>query len=199
MKKGMILCTSIMLLVLFSTVTYNANGQKPTDPMTPGTWTINFGIGPGISYYSGYSLGFGPGFQVAAERGMWQLGPGVLTLGGELGFSYFWWNHNYITYNYKYSWTTFVISPRSAYHYGWKVPGLDTYGGVAFGIRIVSFHATYPTGYPHEYMTYNPAAVGFFPGIFVGGSYFFNPQIGINAELGYNITWVQIGMVFKLN
>jgi hypothetical protein len=121
--------------------------------MSKDSWLLNFGFGPGIHFYSGYTAGFGPGFQVAFEKGMWQLGPGVLTLGAEVGMSYFSYTNTYYGYyigevfhpdvSYTYRWFSFIMAARCAYHYGWKIPGLDTYGGVAAGMRFLSFSSTY--------------------------------------------------------
>jgi hypothetical protein len=36
-------------------------------------------------------------------------------------------------------------------------------------------------------------------GAFVGASYFVTPFFGFNAELGYDITDVQAGIIFKLH
>lgn len=174
--------------------TGNAFTQKnkaPMDPMEKDGMTLNFGFGPGIQYYGGYGTGFGPGFQVSFEKGMWKLGPGVLTLGGELGFSLF--NHSGL--DYKYTWFTSVGAVRSAYHYGWNVRGLDTYGGFSTGIRFLVFNSSLGTTYSENY---NPGSVYPFVGTFVGASYFFNDIIGINGEMGYNINYTQIGMIFKL-
>jgi hypothetical protein len=201
----------LIILLAFSgcILTNDVFAEKgPTDPMSVDSWTINFGLGAGIHYYSGYATGFGPGIQFAFEKGMWQLGPGVLTLGGEMGFSYFTYTGYYGGYHhggvyypdfsYKYTWLNFIMACRSAYHYGWKVPGLDTYGGLAMGFRFVSFTSSYADYYNGYYGTYEPAAFNFFPGFFVGGSYFFNHAIGVNAELGFNVNYAQIGMIFKL-
>ena len=186
-----------IFIILFGIFSSNdmVAGKGPTDPMSVHSWTINLGIGPGIHYYSGYTAGFGPGFQAAFETGMWQLGPGVLTLGAELGFSYFTYSYGEPKHSYKYSWFSVITAARCAYHYGWKVPGLDTYGGLATGIRFLSFTATYDYYYVNGY---SPAAVNFFPGIYFGASYFFTPAFGVNGELGYNTMFAQIGVIFKL-
>jgi hypothetical protein len=196
-RERIILFCIVVSGLLLASITCEAKG--PLDPMEKHSWTLNFGAGPGIQFYSGYPSGFGPGFQVAFETGMWKLGPGVLTLGGETGFSYFNYkggvNPDQAPDDYYYRWLTFVVACRSAYHYGWKVRGLDTYGGVATGMRYLVFRKTFYDGYYNEY---TPATFGVFGGIFVGGSYFFNSVIGLNGELGYNITYAQIGMVLKL-
>jgi hypothetical protein len=207
--KMKILVYSCFVLFLVSGIQASAQKSGPRDPMNVNTWLINFGIGPGIQYYSGYSAGFGPGFQASFEKGMWQLGPGVLTLGGEVGISYFsykysdgyYYNHVFYTGDvYKYSWISLITAARSAYHYGWKVKGLDTYGGLSTGMRFLSFSRKY-YGYYDGMLdnAYSPGSVSFFFGTFVGASYFFNNVLGINGELGYNINYAQVGLVFKLN
>jgi len=200
---------SCLVVLILSGIQVSAQNSGSRDPMTEGTWLINFGFGPGIHYYSGYPAGFGPGFQASFEKGMWQLGPGVLTLGAEIGTSYFSYKYsggyfnNGIFYNgdtYSYKWLSIVTSSRCSYHYGWKVKGLDTYGGVSTGMRFLFFSRKYYGNYSGIIDNgYNPGSVSFFFGTFVGGSYFFNNKIGINGELGYNINYAQIGLVFKLN
>jgi hypothetical protein len=197
MKRKIFLLALLTLMIFTGFHGKAQNG--PVDPMSKDSWLLNFGIGPGVKYYDAYSTGFGPGFQVAFEKGMWQLGPGVLTLGAEFGVSYFWYKYSYDDADaYSYSWVSVIPAARCAYHYGWKVKGLDTYGGVATGFRFLAFSEKYYNGHNGTEYGYNPASISFFPGIFVGASYFFNDQIGINGELGYNINVAQIGMVFKL-
>ena len=188
----------LLFLVLISWASFGQSNKAPTDPMDKDAIFIGFGVGPGIQYYSGYSSGFGPGFEASFEKGMWKLGPGVLTLGAELGFSYFsTTGGSYGLYNdpFTYHWFTSIGAVRSAYHYGWNVKGLDTYGGMAAGMRILAFSSTYRYGYTDSY---NPSAVYPFVGMFFGASYFFNDLIGVNGEFGYNINYAQIGMTFKL-
>jgi hypothetical protein len=195
-EKIFLFCVVVTGLLLTSS---EGAAKGPLDPVEKHSWTLNFGVGPGIQYYSGYPSGFGPGLQVAFETGLWKLGPGVLTLGGETGFNYFSYKGNYfpdmVSKDYYFRWFTMFFACRSAYHYGWKVHGLDTYGGVATGLRYLLFKKTFYNGIDNGY---TPAQVGLFGGLFVGASWFFNPVIGINAELGYNINYAQIGMVFKL-
>ena len=59
------------------------------------------------------------------------LEPGCLTLGGDLGVSIF--SNKYLSI-YHEIWHNVMFGARSAYHYGWNVPGLDTYGGLPLGI-----------------------------------------------------------------
>src|ERR1039457_6275335 len=116
-----------IILSGFVNVNFTFAQKGPTDPMSVDSWTVNFGIGPGIHYYTTYAAGFGPGLEFSFEKGMWQLGPGVLTLGAEMGFSYFSYSgyynsyyylyHYYPGFSYKDTWLNFIMAARCAYHY----------------------------------------------------------------------------------
>ncbi|MCK9203984.1 MAG: hypothetical protein M0P58_06025 [Bacteroidales bacterium] len=166
-----------------------AQKPVPVDPMSKGSWLLNFGFGPGVPVF-GNGTGFGPGMKVAFEAGMWELGPGVLTLGGEAGFSFF--AHKY-GQDWRESWVNMMFGARSAYHYGWQVRGLDTYGGVPLGIGFCGNTYDDQPGHKNAFPVYP------YVGFFVGASYFFSPNIGANAEVGYNSTYANIGLVFRLN
>jgi hypothetical protein len=160
----------------------------PLDPVKLGTWIVNGGIGPGAHYF-GNGAGFGPALKGSFEKGMWDLGPGVITLGGEATFSFF--SHHY-GQDWNESWINFIFGARGAYHYGWDVEGLDTYGGIPLGIGFcIHTWDDHPgnSGYQPVYP---------YAGIFFGASYFFNKSIGINGEFGYNSTYANIGVVYKL-
>lgn len=180
---------SILGITLFSIlITQNAYSQSKgsTTPMRVGSTFLNMGIGVGANY-KGESYGTPFGFKIAAEFGLWQAGPGVVTLGPEIGGSFS--NGSYSYYNDKYNSNTFVIAGRGAWHYGWEVPGLDTYGGFSAGIGF--HHYTY---YNYDGSTQVIPAFGGF----VGASYFIKPNFGFNAEAGFDITNFQVGVVFKL-
>jgi hypothetical protein len=186
MKK--IVKITLLLICIAVASPDNVLGKGPLDPVRLGTWVINAGIGPGAHYF-GNGVGFGPALKASFEAGMWDLGPGVVTLGGETAFSFF--SHHYGD-NWNESWLNFFIAGRAAYHYGWDVEGLDTYGGIPLGLGFCAHgggdepgNSGYTPVYPY---------VGFF----FGASYFFTKNIGINGEVGYNSTHANIGVVFKL-
>jgi hypothetical protein len=181
--------TTIALMVCGN----GAQAQQSANIMEEGTITVNIGVGLGRSGYgyngyNGVGLGYGAGFgtKVAIERGMWQLGPGVLTLGLEAGGSF--------SKSGGYKSNIIIVAARSAYHFGWNVPNLDTYGGVSLGPGFRSSDYYY-----NSTSTKTNHDVVVAPGVFVGASYYFSPNIGVNVEAGYDITQVQGGLVFKLN
>jgi len=186
MRKLIWITAFILFFGLFFSI--QAYSKGPLDPVRLGTWVVNIGVGPGAHYF-GNGDGFGPAFKMSFEKGMWDLGPGVITLGGEGTIAFF---NNHYGEGWNESWVNFIFGARSAFHYGWDVPGLDTYWGIPLGIGF-SIHTwdDYP-GY-HGYTPVYP-----YVGLFLGASYFFTPSVGVNGEVGYNSTLANIGFVFKL-
>jgi hypothetical protein len=176
-------------LLIGSLITGTAKAQsksaQPVTPMRVGSTTLNLGIGVGAQY-DGHYYRNPFGTKIAAEWGLWQAGPGVITLGGEIGGSFA--NAGDYDGYHDYRTRTIVTAVRSAWHYGWKVKGLDTYGGLSAGLGFEHY------GYPDHY---NNDVIPVFGG-FVGASYFFSPGFGVNAEAGYDITAFQVGVIFKL-
>jgi hypothetical protein len=184
--------TVILVMVIitgFSIQSYSGNG--PVDPAGKGNGILGFGFGPGIPFYGG--SGFGPAMLVHYDHSIWQAGPGTISLGGQIGTSFFWHNYSHKNVQYKYSWTNMGFVFRGAYHYGWKVPGLDTYAGFGAGTLISMYN---DDGYDSGK---KPTHAGFLPTCFFGGSYFFNDLVGVNAELGYNFSFASIGLNFRIS
>jgi len=188
MKKiGIIIFTVIYSTILtFSTIA--ANG--PTDPAGAGKGILGFGFGPGIGYNG--ETGFGPAILVHYDHSIWEAGPGVISLGGQIGTSFFGEDFSHEGYDYKYSWVNMGFVFRGAYHYGWKVPGLDTYAGFGMGTWFSLFNED---GFDSNKKS---SQVGFLPTAFFGGSYFFNDVIGVNTEFGYNFAFASIGLNFRI-
>jgi hypothetical protein len=188
MKKASVLLVVMSFIFLHQhafSQTQKSNGAKgPTNPMQIGSFFVNGGFGAGAGYKNP-TYGTPWGFKFAAEYGMWQAGPGVITLGAELGSTFSGEDRNGNSYHSS----TFVVSGRAAWHNGWNVPGLDTYGGFSAGIGF--------NHYTNEGIDYNSPVPAF--GAFVGASYFVTPSFGFNSEMGYDITSFQVGVVFKLD
>ena len=194
------LILSVIAMSAIAVISNQANAQKGNgsgNTFEVGTATVNIGIGLGRGSYGGYGYygssyyGYGTAFGVkaAVERGMWQLGPGVLSLGAEIGGSF-----SSASVNGGYKSNIVIVAVRSAYHFGWNVNNLDTYGGVSLGPGFRSYN--YSDQASSKYTKHDVVVS---PGIFVGASYFFSPNIGVNVEAGYDITQLQGGIIFKLN
>jgi hypothetical protein len=187
MKKSTAIQFLISMIALMITgsvmAQHGANG--PTTPVNIGSVTLNVGVGVGANYKGDY-YGTAFGTKVAAEWGLWQAGPGVVTLGPEVGVTTS--SGGYPGYE-NYGATTWIIAGRGAWHYGWEVRGLDTYGGFSLGVGFHSYH------YDNPSYTSNQTIPVF--GAFLGGSYFISEGFGFNAEFGYDITYFQVGVIFK--
>jgi hypothetical protein len=167
----------------FSQSKHGSGNSGLTNPMKEGTTFVNVGVGVGAGYKNP-TYGTPWGFKVSAEYGVWQAGPGIITLGPEIGGTF---SGNHKNDN-SYISSTFVVAGRAAWHYGWDVPGLDTYGGFSAGIGF--------NHYTNTNVDYN-SPIPYF-GAFAGASYFVTPTFGFNSEFGYDITNFQVGVVFKL-
>lgn len=172
----------------FSQTTHSSGTNGVVTPMEVGSIFLNLGLGIGADY-KGESYGTPFGFKASAEYGLWQAGPGVVTLGPEIGGSFSSSNSNGFTYKSN----TFITSGRAAWHYGWEVPNLDTYGGFSAGFGFHNY--TYNDG--NNYSISNNTVIPAF-GAFAGASYFITPTFGFNTEFGFDITNFQVGVVFKL-
>jgi len=190
MSKRMIVGLWMAIGLLTMTNVYSQK-SAPLDPMDQGSWIVSVGIGPGTHVF-GNGAGFGPGIKVFFENGTWQLGPGILSLGGDIGFSFFSYHWNYGVNKYGETWVNYMFGARCAYHYGWKIHGLDTYGGLPLGLGFSAHSYDRYVGY----LGYQPVYP--YLGIFLGSSYFFNDHIGINGEIGYNVTYANLGVIFKI-
>ena len=85
-----------------------------------------------------------------------------------------------------------MFGARGAYHYGWDVKGLDTYAGLPLGIGFSAYSGDDNPGY------HGSTPVFPYLGVFFGASYYFNKFIGINGEVGYNSTYANVGVIFRL-
>jgi hypothetical protein len=185
MKKISVFVLSLISISLSQNVFAQSKSSATggTNPMQIGSLFVNVGVGFGAGYKNPtYNTPWG--FKVSAEYGMWQAGPGVITLGPEIGGTF---SGQHINDN-SYISSTFVVAGRAAWHYGWDVPGLDTYGGFSAGIGFNHYTT-------HDTDINNPLP---YFGAFAGASYFVTPGFGFNSEFGYDITNFQVGVVFKI-
>lgn len=172
-----------------------SSGDKPFDV---GTNALNLGIGFGNRYSYGYGLYGGtssvtPAFSASFERGVVALGPGVLGVGGFIGYQSA--TYEYSSYfgngTYKNRYTDLVVMVRGAFHYP-VTPQFDAYGGVGVGVRHLGYSSDY-TGPDAS----NYGSTGAASGLFVGGRYYFTPNIGVFSELGYDQTFIKVGLSAK--
>jgi hypothetical protein len=217
MKNRNLLFTTALVL---SSFVMNAQNTEQGDKI------LNLGVGLGNNYFSGngYSTTFPPvaaSFEVIVKDGLFDDGKGALGVGGQLGYvgyKYFYEGlggsyefdlglgngigqivdlsgigSTVVTNSSKSKWkyNSLIIGPRGYLHYSF-LDKLDTYTGVMLGLEFLSAKG----GWSDKPKTTN-SSTGFVWAWFVGGRYYFNDQFAAMLELGYGITYANIGIAYK--
>ncbi len=183
----------VSAFILFST--YSSFAQK-SEVFEKGTNVINAGIGLGDVYWgTGYSnSGFPISFNASFDHGITEkLGIGYIGVGGTVGYS----SSTYKAGGYKWTNTGILIGARATYHFalaGEIGEKLDPYAGALLGYVITSSSDNAPSGYGYTYSKASAVAAG----AFAGAHYYFTPNFGAYAEVGYNIISIlNTGLTFK--
>jgi len=170
--------TILVLSISFSQMAYKKGDQ-----------VINLGLGIGglAGAYGTGSIAITGGYEYGVTEN--------ISLGGVVGYS-----SSSETFYGDYGWkyTYIIIGARGAYHADlFHNPNIDTYGGILLGYNIVSSKATGSLPYFGYYSS--GASASFLEyGVFVGGRYYFNPKWAIQAELGYGLGILNVGIAYKL-
>lgn len=184
MKKQTLLLSLCLLISLTSLQAQDKS--KVSDVYTVGTNVVSAGIGLGSSL-AGYNGSGSPAISLQYEMGLWQAGPGVISLGAYLGFK----TYKYSGDGYSWKWGYTIIGVRGAYHLTQiKVKNLDLYGGVMLAYNNVHFTDSQGSSTKSYGST-----TGF--SIFIGGRYYFTQNIGVFVELGYGVANANVGLSLK--
>lgn len=162
-------------------------------PFLPGNQVLNLGIGVGSgNNYSNSKTGgtasVSPAVNLSYERGLLPIGPGVLGAGAIIGYQGASYN---LSGGERWKYTDVLLGIRGAFHYP-VLPEFDAYAGLGVGLRYS--RAAY------EGSTSAPGAgsgAKLAPGIFVGGRYYLLSNLGVFAELGYDQTYLKVGLTGK--
>lgn len=92
----------------------------------------------------------------------------------------------------KWKYTDVIVTLRGAFHYP-VLPQFDAYGGVGLGLRHAGVSYEGNTLYNTGAASANEVASG----LFVGGRYYFTPMLGAFGELGYDQTYLKVGLSAK--
>jgi hypothetical protein len=185
MKKSAFFSIALVIISIFSAVRVHAQA------FAAGTNVVSAGLGLGSSLASGYTYGTqGIGLSATYERGIWEAGPGVISLGAYVGYKSF----SYSGPGYDYKWNYTIIGARGAWHFtGLNVDNLDLYGGLmlSYDNLSTSFNNDNPGYAPGSYAS----TIELSP--FVGARYYFANNLGVYGELGFGVSILDIGLSFK--
>ncbi len=186
MKKTIILSVIAVLFALSTNAQIFEVGDKV---ITPG-----FGLGSTLYTGVGYKTSIPP-ISVAFEKGFKEgYGPGIISIGGYLGITGSKWETTFLNTTYGYNYTSIILGARAYYHMEF-IDIIDTYGGIMFGYNTVLAKSTgiWPAG-----ISSTATASGLNYSLFVGGRYYFSDNLGVMAEIGYGISYITIGIAYKL-
>jgi len=180
----------VLLVAVFSLTQLTA--QEST--FKQGDKVLNLGLGLGSTLYTGsyYKAGIPP-ISASLEFGVKDgvLDKGSIGIGGYLGYSSHKWEYSN-AWGWKY--TNIIVGVRGVFHYP-LVNKLDTYTGLLLGYDIAS---SKEYGTPYLGYNYSASSGGVAYSWFVGGRYYFSDKFAGMLELGYGITYLNIGVALKL-
>jgi hypothetical protein len=183
MKKSLL---AIAIAIMFSVSSYAQEFEE-------GDKVLNLGIGFGSTLYAGslYSTSIPPvsaSFEIGVKDGV--LDEGSIGVGGYVGFSRNKWE--YLGWGYNY--TNFILGARGVFHYPF-MDKLDTYAGLMLGFRVVSSKEFGDAVFGYNY---SASSSGLASAFFVGGRYYFSDNLAAMMELGYGISYINLGIALKL-
>ena len=174
-----------VLVIFIASLSFGQMAYKKGDQV------VNLGIGLG-----GFAGAYGSGG--IAITGGYEYGIHEnVSLGGVVGYSS---SSETVWGDYGWKYTYILIGARGAYHVDlMKNPNIDTYGGILLGYNIVSSKVTGTSPYVAYggWGSYSASASYLAYGVFVGGRYYFNPNLAVQAELGYGLGILNVGIAYK--
>ena len=169
----------VVMILMLVAVSELAFGQAHT----AGTKNLNVGVGLGNVIATGDGLvpPIGASFEVGIKDN--------ISVGGYFGYTASEQQIGVGSWKYTYM----IVGARGAYHRDFlDNDKLDTYGGLLLGYNIASVK------WEDNGNLATPSAGGFTYSFFIGGRYAFTDSLGAFAELGYGISWLQLGVNLKL-
>lgn len=157
-----------------------------------GDQVLNIGLGIGNKLYSGnyYQSKFPPVsayYEFCVKDELFNASSS-LGVGGFLGLTGA--KEGYSENGWRY--TNIIVGPRAAIHYQF-LEKFDTYGGLMLGYNIVSAKWT-----GEGEGGYNSEVSAFTWSLFLGGRYYLSDKLAAMMELGYGISYINVGIALKL-
>jgi hypothetical protein len=152
---------------------------------------LNFGLGFGSTLYTGpsYIVGIPPisaCIEFEVKDGI--LDKGSIGIGGYLDYS----SHKLDLTGWDLRYTNIVLGARGAFHYP-IIDNLDIYTGIFLGYNFAN-KKEYGAVVPNIYYK----SSGVVDAFFMGGRYYFSNKFAVMGELGYGITYLNLGVALKL-
>lgn len=162
------------VITMCSVISLNAQSFAKNDNVAG----VNVGLGG--SYGIPISLSY--------ERGVHDINKDMsIGVGGLIGYGSS--SEDFVGGEWSYS--NILIGARGSYHYT-GINKLDLFAGLTLGYDIVS------AKWKGDGISVDGAeASGILWGLHAGARYYFNEKFGVNAELGYGLSYLSIGLSYK--
>jgi hypothetical protein len=160
--------------------------SSPSETFGKGNTVLNLGIGLGSTYGFGYKSTIPPlsaMLEFCVKDHLFNDGKGAIGVGPYVGYA----SYKFDTYG-DYSFTRIVIAARGNLHYQFA-DKLDTYVGLQLGYDIIKWNT--------DLDFIGNTASGVYFGGEIGARYYFSKNIAAMAELGYGVTWLNVGAAIK--
>jgi hypothetical protein len=188
MKRILVLS---VLAILIASVSYGQMAYKKGDQAA----SAMFGLG--FSHSLSGTATTVPPLSAAFDYGYNEN----ISIGGIIGYESEKYESSSFGYGYKFTYSYLIIAARGAYHVDLlHNANIDTYGGVLLGYDVASSSAEY-TGNWAGLLGIQPSAEsvgGAVFGVFAGGRYYFNRNLAVQLEVGYGLSYLNIGIAYKL-
>jgi hypothetical protein len=181
--------------VAFLLLFFSAVALSQENVFNVGDKVVNVGLGIGNIGYtgSGWKTTIPPlsaSFEMGIKDGV--LEKGVIGVGGYLGLAGYKWTYSGFGTEYGWKYTNFILGARGTFHYP-LIDKFDTYTGLLIGYEIVSVtEFGVNTGWG------SANGSGIIWSWYAGGRYYFTEKLGAMVELGYGITYLNLGVCLKL-
>lgn len=193
----------LFTIALLAVTLLTAGNTAKAQAFDVGTKHFNIGIGLGgyysYAYVSGSNYSHLPTIFLSYDQGLIaDVGPGIIGIGGFLGYSSAHADYDYVGYSWSYDWTNFVIGARGTYHYPLDNEKLDVYGGLSLGLWAQTYKYTDTDPYWNGALDVSDTYMNLYYALSVGAKYMFSPKLGAFAELGYDIAYLKLGLTLNL-
>ena len=173
-----------MLLVITVSLSFSQMAYKKGDQVI----SLGLGLGGFAGAYGGSSgIALSGGYEYGIHEN--------ISLGGIVGYSS---SSEDFGGGYGWKYTYILIGARGAYHLDLlHKDNIDTYGGILLGYNIVSSKATGVQSNIFGFGTASASASYMLIGVFIGGRYYFSPNLAAQVELGYGVGILNVGIAYK--
>lgn len=195
MKKAFIILfvTVSISFINIQFVEAQACGRDFIPNFLKGKTDLSFGIGFGTHWNYPWAITTVPLLSANIDHGLRDdIGPGIIGVGGYLGYERF--RDEFSGGQYGYNYASIILMGRATYHYQF-IENFDTYAGLGLGIRYVNAS---PFGILPVNMVSPDEGVYPSGSIFIGGRYFFTETVAAFAEASIGVSYLTLGITFRL-